>query len=362
MKSYDEVARNVFERRDKYAAKQKKKKRIIISTAVPALCCCIALITGFGLQKSGVFGNNIPAAGSMQSPSYNSSANNKQSRVTSGSKPYSENNSANNSSEENSVPDSTISSEPDSGVSSAPDKTPSSKPSGSTPSTVTPGTPTDPETGCYIDSLDKINFYSAKKIISEKSLLPIKMNSNGFFAPSLLRLSNTYAEYPIDRDRIFTATMVTYFTSELNDKKGFLAQKLGGTGFAEVVVTENDIEDMGQMITFKREDNYYTCFMNTQNGGSGYGRVSREFSSHKYIEGFNIVKNLDQENYKFTVRYEGSKVVGFECAPFNSTPENYAVDDVTFIEDFCVVIYTKQTFTIDELEAYFKNENKGELL
>jgi len=34
------------------------------------------------------------------------------------------------------------------------------------------------------------------------------------------------------------------------------------------------------------------------------------------------------------------------------------VDDVTFIEDVCVVFYTKQTFTIDELEVYFKNENE----
>jgi hypothetical protein len=156
--------------------------------------------------------------------------------------------------------------------------------------------------------------------------------------------------------------MVTYFTIELNDEKGFLAQKLGGTGLVEVVVTENNIEDMGQMITFKKDEKYYTCFMNGQDNELNSNTVSREFSSHKYIDGFNIVKNLEQENYKFTVHYDGSKVIGFECAPFYSVPTNYTVDDVTFTEDFCVVLYTKQTFTIDELEVYFKNGNEGEAL
>ena len=140
-------------------------------------------------------------------------------------------------------------------------------------------------------------------------------------------------------------------------KKGFLAQKLGGTGTVEVVVTENDIEDMGQMITFKRDDEYYTCFMNRQDNDLDSGKVNREFSSHKYIDGFHIVKNFEQENYTFTVRYDGSRVVGFDSAIFGGVPQIYAVDDVTFIEDFCVVLYTKQTFTIDELEVYFKNEN-----
>ena len=54
--------------------------------------------------------------------------------------------------------------------------------------------------------------------------------------------------------------------------------------------------------------------------------------------------------------------MGFECAPFRSVPTNYVVDNVTFIEDFCIVLYTRQTFTIDELEVFFKNENEGESL
>jgi len=124
-------------------------------------------------------------------------------------------------------------------------------------------------------------------------------------------------------------------------------------------VSSFKIPDMVQGITFyKKDDKYYTCFMNGGDYDLDANRSSSEFSSHKYISGFSIIKNMEQGNYKFTVHYEGSKVVGFDCAPFRSAPTNYVVDDVTFIEDVCVVFYTKQTFTIDELEVYFKNENE----
>ena len=340
MKSYDEIADSIFERRDKYIEKKKRNKRIIIGTVTPVFCCCVVLITSFGLWKSGFFGNNIPVSDSSQNVSDNSE----------------------NASSEDSSKNSSISSN------SSQDSNPSSNPSnnssqgGFIPDNTTPSDPPTIETDYFIDSIDKINFYSAKKIISDNSLLPFGMRGNVFSTPRILLLNNAYFEYPIDRSKVFTATMVTYFTIELNDEKGYLAQKLGGTGLVEIVVTENNIEDMGQMITFKKNDKYYTCFMNGQSNDINSGMVSREFSSHKYIDGFNIVKNLEQENYKFTVHYDGSKVIGFECAPFKSVPTNYVADDVTFIEDFCVVIYTKQTFTIDELEVYFKNENEREAL
>lgn len=360
MKSYNEIANSVFERRDKHIAMQKRKKRIIISVVAPALCCCIVIITSFTLWEIGFFNNNIPVIDNSQNVSdnsNNSSTDNNQSNSTNNSSSSQDNNSSSNpssnSSQEEFIPDNSTPSNSD-------DITPS-EPSDDTPSTVIPSDPPVIETKYNIDSIDKINFYSAKKIISENSLFPIGMRNN-VSSSKIIMLNKTYTENPIDRNKVFTTTMVTYFTIELNDEKGFLAQKLGGTGLVEVVVTENNIEDMGQMITFKKNDNYYTCFMNGQDNELNSNKASREFSSHKYIDGFNIIKNLEQESYKFKVYYDGSKVIGFECAPFHSVPTNYAVDNVTFIEDFCIVLYTKQTFTIDELEVYFKNEYKEESL
>ncbi len=326
MKSYNEIANSVFERREKHIAMQKRKKRIIISVVAPTLCCCIVIITSFTLWEIGFFNSNIPVIDNSQNVSDNS----------------------NNSSTDNST------------SSNSDDVTPS-EPSDDTPSTVIPSDPPVIETKYNIDSIDKINFYSAKKIISENSLFPFGM-SNNVSSPKIIMLNKTYTENPIDRNKVFTTTMVTYFTIELNDEKGFLAQKLGGTGLVEVVVTKNNIDDLGEMITFKREEKYYTCFANGGDYNPDSNKSSSEFSSHKYIDGFNIIKNLEQENYKFTVHYDGSKVIGFECAPFHSVPTNYAVDNVTFIEDFCVVLYTKQTFTIDELEVYFKSQNQEESL
>ena len=366
MKSYNEIANSVFERRDKYIATQKRKKRIIISVVAPALCCCIVIITSFTLWEIGFFNSNIPVIDNSQNisdNSNNSSTDDNQNSTTNSSNSSQDDNTSSapssNPSDNNSSQDEFI---PDNSTPSNPDEDPPSKPTDDTPSKVTPSTPPVTETNYFIDSIDKINFYSAKKIISDKSLFPLGMSADAFTAPNALLLNNTYAEYPIDRNKVFTATMVTYFTIELNDEKGFLAQKLGGTGLVEVVITKNNIDDLGEMITFKREEKYYTCLKN----GGGYDTdtniTNSDFSSHKYIEGFNIVKNKLQYNFKFTVYYEGSKVIGFECAPFGNTSFEYKTDDVTFIEDFCIVLYTKQTFTIDELEVYFKNENEGESL
>ncbi len=315
MKNYDEIAKSIFERREKYIAEKKKIRKILIGTLTPMFCGLIVVITGILILQNGYFGSGGLVSGSS---SYDTSSKDKNYYSSSSwSKPY-ENDS---------------SSTPSKPITSAPDY--------------------------FIDSIDKINFYSAKKIISESSILPITMSDAGFSSPRVILLTGGYAEYPIDRNKVFTITMVTYFTIKLNDEKGFLAQKLGGTGFVEVVVTESDLEDLGQMITFKREDKYYTCFANSGSYDAATDRTNHTFSSHKYISGFNLVKNANQENYTFTVHYEGSKVTGFECAPFFSTPSMYRVDDVTFDDDYCVVLFTKQNFTIDQLEVYFKDESRS---
>ena len=416
MKSYHEIANRVFERRDKHIAMQKRKKRIVVGIVTSAALCGVVIITIFTLWKSGMFHNDRPVIDNPQKMPNNSAIDNNQNNATKPSKdiptttipsnppviekpqnaskpseaiptttipsnPPVIEEPQNASKPSEAIPTTTIPSNPpvieepqnaskpseDISTTTIPSSPPviddpqnASKPSTDTPATVIPSRPPIVEINYNIDSIDKINFYSAKKIISENSLFPLGMCNDLSSSPRIMMLNKTYTENPIDRNKIFTTTMVTYFTVELNDEKGFLAQKLGGTGLVEIVVTENDVEDMGQMITFKRDDNYYTCFMNGQHNDRDSDKVSREFSSHKYIEGFNIVKNLEQENYKFIVHYEGSKVVGFECASFHSVPTKYVADDVTFVEDFCVVLYTKQTFTIDELEVYFNNESKRE--
>ena len=314
MKRYDEIAKRIFERRNKYIEKRKKKKKIIISTVSTCLCCCIVLTIGLVIFKGGIVSNNVPQQ--------NSSG-------------HSDNNSFGNSSQE------TDASSAESEIQN--DELPT-------------------QNDYFIDSIDKINFYSAKKIVDEKSLLPVSIKTKNSPSANVVFLSNNVVTYPFDRNKVFTVTMVTYFTVELKDENGFLAQKLGGTGLVEVVVTQNDLDVMGYMITFKKGDKYYSCLMNGASYDPASHKTEREFSTHKYIDGFNLVKNKEQENYTFIVHYEGSKVVGFECDIFNEVPLKNNVDEITFVDDRCVVIFTKQYFTVDQLEAYIKNENMGDLL
>lgn len=213
---------------------------------------------------------------------------------------------------------------------------------------------TEPTGDFSISSIDMLNFYSAKKAISDNSLLPISNNMK----PHIINLSNnkiTY--YEIDRHTQFTISMVTYFTINLNDENGFLAQKLGGTGLVEVVITENNLDNM---ITFKKDDKYFSCLLNgsSHNLDSTNSLADARFSTHKYIEGFNIVKNIQQENYKFTVYFKDSKVTGIDCERFKSDSCTHQAvpDDITLIEDYCVVMFVKRSFTIDQLEVYFNNE------
>ena len=347
MKSYEEIAKEVFERRDEYIAKKAKQKKLVISAAT-AIFCCVIVVAGFGLYKN-VGGNNDIYISDNSQNELNSS-NNK------------EDTAQNNTSSRDEIISDDTSSNPSSGDTNnaSGNDTSSTLPSNTDDIPSKENRPDDSGEAneFMIDSIDKINFYSAKKIINEQSLFPFGLSNKNNASLTAILLDNNYVEYPIDHDKIYTITMVTYFTITLNDENGFLAQKLGGTGSVEVVVTENDINSSGQMITFKREGNYYTCFMNGQSFDFESSKTCREFSTHIYIDGFNTVKNFEQENFKFTVNYEGSKVVGFECTPFKCEPQKYSADDVTLIEDYCVVLFTTQYFTIDQLEIYLKNNTK----
>ena len=166
--------------------------------------------------------------------------------------------------------------------------------------------------------------------------------------------------YHINADTVFTITKTTYFTAVLEDENGFLAQKLGGTGIIEVVVTENSLNDM---ITFKKDENFYSCLMDgktVQDFGDMKTEV-RFFTTHKYIDGMEIVKNYDQKNFQFVVHYDhyefGSNVTGFECHYFNGIEPDVLtvpVPDAAYLQmDNWTIMDINQSFTVNQLESHF---------
>lgn len=207
-----------------------------------------------------------------------------------------------------------------------------------------------------INSLDKLNFYAVKKAIAENGVVLLSNSAQKQKAATLanntsfgiLNLANSTATN-IGANSTFTITMYSYFTITLNDTRGFLAQKLGGTGSVEVVITRNNFNNM---ITFKKGERYYSCLQ------TSLTERAMSFSSHKYVSGYKLVENYDGENYEFTVYFEGDKVIGINCGRFEGNGNyKYVADDIKFNDNFCFVVHKKQTFTAEQLEGLFTSNN-----
>lgn len=219
-----------------------------------------------------------------------------------------------------------------------------------------------------ITSIDMLNYYTAMKVLAEGAVNPYGLtviSDIGYDKPLYGEDSERPSEgteknpsedtqkvyyYELDPDEVFTVTSVIFFQIEIRNEEGFLASKIG-TGIADVVITENSLEPM---ITFKNGDRYYSCCENTllENG--------KLYSTHKYIDGFYIVKNLDQENYSFSVIYDNFNLdyrdVYAESVICNSYKNGGSSPD----GEMDVVSTTRISadggaFTVRELERYFNS-------
>ena len=157
--------------------------------------------------------------------------------------------------------------------------------------------------------------------------------------------------YEFGANEIFTVTKVIYFKVNIKNENGFLASMIG-TGKTEVVITENSLEDM---ITFRNVESgkYYSCLIN------GGGPTHMDFSTHKYIEGFYIVKNVTQENYRFDIKLDGGLAYDITCSrnigeSGEGKPE-HVPDELEFIEGSSRMSSVRGSFTISDLEAYYSN-------
>lgn len=214
----------------------------------------------------------------------------------------------------------------------------------------------------FINSIDKMNFYMVKAAIENGGVLPVSKRKAK--KSNLLSLSGSEICYKIDLDTVFWVTRGCYFTITLNEKNGFLAKKLGGIGLVEVVVIENSVDDM---ITFKRGERFYSCILNEKTYAD-IGLYSNEklfFSTHKYIDGFNVVRNPDPVNFMFIAYYknikESSELTDFSCNFYrssNSDNSNLLPDSVTLNKNSIKVVNIEQFVTVNDLEKIYKENLK----
>lgn len=231
-----------------------------------------------------------------------------------------------------------------------------------------------------INSIDMLNYYSAIRVLEDPTevktmsakadakIMLLSANTRTTSNMGIVLLSNTndhgvgYDEpiegskpitpsnpqtivyYELERDAVFTVSNVFFFQIELTDAKGFLASKVG-TGTVDVVITKNDMEDL---ITFRNGDRFYSCCAN----GGGWDIGKWEFSTHKYVEDFCLVKNLEQDNYQFVIEFDRlGNATGIKCEPYKTggphADMNMSVVSSTHIAS------TNARFTIADLEEYF---------
>lgn len=157
--------------------------------------------------------------------------------------------------------------------------------------------------------------------------------------------------YQLKPNEPFNMRTVNLFQIELTDENGFLASKLG-LGLVDVVITENCIWG-DSLITFRNGDKFFSCLTNGWHLNRETGGQRWDFSTHKYVEGFNIVKNFQQENYYFYVDADAEgQIIAFACSARNGgdlADQNVKIASATRIST------QGGSITIAELEDYFNN-------
>lgn len=147
-------------------------------------------------------------------------------------------------------------------------------------------------------------------------------------------------------------SQLLFFQIKITDESGFLAQKMG-TGTIDVVISREFFGD-DELITFKNGDKYFSCLTNSYSieyKDSRPIRYTFRFSTHKFIEGFYVVKNFKQPNYEFEVCVSIDQAISFKC---NSFHNGINPDGVLPIVSKTIAINNcTEKFTIAELENYF---------
>ena len=250
-----------------------------------------------------------------------------------------------------------------------------------------------------INSLDKLNYYAARKTIAEH-LANKAVKSDGYAEElsSEAALDSDYGEDTIDSDYgedvsetpeygdsteptdsaetqrpqdtdtkvyydlydwgTFTVKRTVYFQINLSDENGFLASRLG-TGIVEVAISMGDIYDDLNMITFRNGERFFSCMYHGYEGINEATNAQKyAFAAYRFIEGFYYVKDLQYEHYEFHIEVSelGDDAV-FRC-DYRYSGE--ADEQVTVVENSTYCIDKEVTYTIEELEEYFNPSVKAD--
>jgi len=248
------------------------------------------------------------------------------------------------------------------------------------------------EQGICINSIDKLNYYAAVRLIAEtpkpvqqsmtSASYGIILLANGSDTdkkeqppepettapeetegPPVMSNSSAPTEsweniyyYELEPDQPFSFHKVSMFQIELTDENGFLASQLG-LGVVDVVISEDCIWG-DSLITFRNGERFFSCLHNGWRLDQESGASQWEFSTHKYVDGFFIVKNFEQENHAFYIDMNAEgQAVAFYCQ--GTQNGGYHADQNVKVVSSTVITTEGRSVTIAELEEYFNTKTTG---
>lgn len=259
---------------------------------------------------------------------------------------------------------------------------PHKQPDGNQPPVILKPPVFDMETNLQVNSIDKLNYYAALRVL-EDTPAPVKYglsagnygitfltNGSGIDLPEITVPGNTEGPpvntspssptdpsedivyYELNPNEPFYVNNISMFQIQLTDANGFLASKLG-LGIVDIVITEDCIWGES-LITFRNGEKFYSCLTNGWSLNEQTRESQWDFSTHKYIEGFYIVKNGVQENYAFEIFMDAEgQATEFICREAQNG--GYRPDQNVKIASTTVISTEGGSYTIADLENYFNN-------
>ena len=153
--------------------------------------------------------------------------------------------------------------------------------------------------------------------------------------------------YPIPYGEKFVFSEFLFFEFDSVDNE-FLEQRIGNGHIYGLSVQTNIMDNGEKMLILKKGEYFYSCLSNGGGTGSNRNKRQLQYSAHKTIEGFDVIKSF-ANNTRLTLTFDCRKapgVINYERL------ETFDIDGETFNIDPSTVFFDPLTisFDLDELK------------
>ena len=131
--------------------------------------------------------------------------------------------------------------------------------------------------------------------------------------------------YPIPYNDTFTFSDFLFFDFYSYDDNAFLGERIGNGHIKGLVVQTNIFSE--EMIILKNGNNYYSCLLD------GASRTYKTFSAHKYIEGFDLIKDMSKKGLTITIYFDENNYNPSNILSINIDNSYYSINHDAVLYD-----------------------------